>query len=206
MNQKMRFVFTSVKNGSETVSFRDVAAAWAQGPEPRPVVVAAAVPEPAPTAGGAIGIRSHRGQDVTRALLFPGLGQLSAGQRAKGSALALAGAAGAAVGIIGKLSMGAPLTEGKAAVDAISRDPASRDVQTANYAKAKSDFDAKRGMAMLGAGMFAATWLYGIVDATTFSASAPNVSLKVVPDRNGGGGSSTNVGLSIAVGHLRSGR
>ena len=205
MNMRMRFVFTSVKGGSEIVSYRDAAATWAQGPEP-PVVVAAeaaAVRGPAANAGSAIGIRSHKGQDVARALLFPGLGQFSAGQRSKGSVLALAGAAGAVVGIIGKSGMSAPLAAGQAAVDAVTRDPSSLAVQQSNYTNAKSDFDAQRSKAMLGGGVFAAAWLYGILDASISSAPGPDVSLKVVPDRNGGGGSSANVGFSIALGHRR---
>ena len=117
--------------------------------------------------------------------------------------LALAGAAGAAVGIVGKLGMSAPLAATQAAVDAATRDPSSLAVQKSNYDRAKSDFDAQRGKALLGAGMFAAAWLYGILDASLGSAPGLDVSLKVVPDRNGGGGSSANVGFSIAVGHLR---
>jgi hypothetical protein len=205
MNKRMRFVFTSVKAGSEIVGFRDAAAAWAQGPEPPPMVVAArvaAVPVPAPTADGANDLRSHRGQDVTRALLFPGLGQFSAGQPLKGTTLALAGAAGVVVGIIGKSGMSAPLAAGKAAVDAVTRDPSSRPVQQANYDRAKSDFDAQRGIALLGAGVFAATWLYGIVDASTGSAPSRDVSVRIAPDRTG---SNANVGFSIAVGNLHLG-
>lgn len=206
MNKRMRFVFTSVKGGSEIVSYRDAAATWAQGPEPTPVFVAAAVaavPGPAPKADRAIGIRSHKGQDVARALLFPGLGQFSAGRRAAGTVLAVAGAAGAVVGIIGKSGMSAPLAAGQAAVDAVNRDPSSLAVQQSNYDRAKSDFEAQRGMALLGAGVFAATWLYGIFDASTGSASGPDVLLKVVPDRNGRGNTRANVGFSVAVGHLR---
>ncbi len=205
MNKRMRFVFTSVKGGSEIVGFRDVAAAWAQGPEPTPVIVAAevaAVPGPAPRADGTIGIRAHKGQDVARALLFPGLGQFSSGQPLKGTVLALAGAGGAAVGIFGKLSMGPPLADGRAAVDAVARDPSTRAAVQANYDRAKSDFEAKRGMALLGAGVFAATWLYGIVDASTGSGPTRDVSLKVGPDRTR---TSANVGFSIAVGNLRRG-
>jgi WD40-like Beta Propeller Repeat len=208
MNKRMRFVFTSVKGGSETVSYRDVVATWAQGPEPAPVVVAAAAPAargPAPKPDGAIGIPSHKGQNVTRALLFPGLGQFSAGQRAKGTVLAVVGAAGAVVGIIGKLSMGAPLADGQLVVDNVNRDPSTLPVFKASYDRAKADFEAQRGKALLGGFVFAATWLYGIVDASVASAPEPNVSLIVVPDRNGGGGSSANVGFSVAVGHLASG-
>jgi hypothetical protein len=205
MNKRMRFIFSSLKGGSEIVSFRDAAAAWAQGPEPTPVVVTASVAAPAsvPTGAGAIDLGSHRGQNVTRALFFPGLGQFSAGQPLKGTTLAVAGAAGVVVGIIGKSGMSAPRAAGQAAVDAMTRDPSSRAAQQPNYDRAKSDFEAQRGVALLGAGVFAATWLYGIVDASTGSASSRDVSLRISPDRIG---SSANVGFSVAVGNLLFGR
>ena len=206
MNKRNRFVFTSVKGGSEIVSYRDAAATWAQGPEPKPVVVAAdaaAIAGPAPKAVGAIGIRTHTGQDVARALLFPGLGQFSAGQRSKGTVLAVAGAAGAVVGIIGKSGMSVPLAAGQAAVDAVSRDPSSLAVQQSNYTKAKSDFDAQRSKALFGGAVFAAAWVYGILDASIGSTPGRDVSVMVVPHRDSGGGSSANVGFSIAVRHLR---
>ena len=117
--------------------------------------------------------------------------------------LALAGLAGAVVGITGKSGMSAPLAAGQAAVDAVTRDPSTLAVQQSNYSKAKSDFDAQRSKAVLGGGVFAAAWLYGILDASISSAPGPDVSLKVVPDRNGAGVSSATVGFSIAVGHLR---
>ncbi len=206
MSKRMRFVFTSVRGGSEIVSYRDVAAAWAQGPEP-PVVVAAiaaaAVSGAAPTADGTIGLGSHRGQDVARALLFPGLGQFSAGHRSKGAILSLAGVAGAVVAITSRAGMSTPLAAGKAAVDAISRDPSTLAAQTANYNQAKSDFDTQRSMALVGGGVFAAAWLFGILDASISSAPGTDVSLRVVPDRSDGRGSSANVGFHIAVGHLR---
>jgi hypothetical protein len=169
LNTRMRFVFTSVKGGSESVSYRDVSAAWARGPEPTPVIaaaVASAISGVAPKTDGAIGVGSHKGQDVMTALLFPGLGQFSGGQRSKGAVLALVGAAGAAVGILGKSGMSAPLAAGRAAVDAIGRDPSSAAVQTANYAQAKSDFDAQRSKALIGGAVFAAAWLFGIIDAS----------------------------------------
>jgi hypothetical protein len=158
-----------MKGGSESVSYRDAAATWAQGPEPKPVVAAAAaaaVSGAAPRTDGAIGVGSHKGQDVATALLFPGLGQFSGGQRSKGAVLAVIGAAGAVFGIMGRSGMGAPLAAGQAAVDAITRDPSSLAVQTANYTQAKSDFDAQRSKALIGGGIFAAAWLYGILDAS----------------------------------------
>jgi hypothetical protein len=53
--------------------------------------------------------------------------------------------------------------------------------------------------------MFAGAWLYGIFDASIGSAAGPGVSLKVVPDHDVSAGSSANVGLRFAVGHLSSG-
>ncbi|MEO8334293.1 MAG: hypothetical protein ABI664_04945 [bacterium] len=204
INKRMRFVFTLANDG-KAVSYRDVAAPWAEGPEPTPVVVATApavVPETVatPKAEVAVRIRMHKGQDVGRALLFPGLGQLSAGRRAAAAVLAIAGAGGATTGIIGKLSMGAPLTEGKAAVDAINRDPKSLAAETAHYNKAKSDYQAQRGRALLGAGVFVASWLYGIIDASTGSGGGSNVSLKEFPDRDASGRSRMNVGFSFPMG------
>ncbi len=204
MNRRMRFVFTSVKDGSETVSHRDVAATWAQGPEPTPVVAAAApaaVPAAVPQAQRPIEIRSRRGQHVARAVLFPGLGQFSAGQRSKGAVLSVAGLAGLALGITRTLQLGPPLAEGRAVADAVNRDPSTRAVYQPIYDRFKADFDAKRTQAIYGGGLFAAAWLVGILDASISSPSRPDVSLTVVPDR--GGGSSANVGFSIAVGHVR---
>ena len=204
INKRMRFVFASAKSGSEAVTFRDVAAVWAQGAEPNPVVAVAAAPAASVAAPQSkrIDLNPGRGQHVGRALLFPGLGQFSAGERVKGTVLAVAGAAGAVVGIIGKSGMSAPRAAGQAVVDAVTRDPSSRAAQQAAYDRAKSDFESQRGMALLGAGVFAATWLYGIVDASTGSGPSRDVSLKVGPDRTG---SSANVGLSFAVGNLRHG-
>jgi hypothetical protein len=216
MNKRLRFVFTSIKDGGESVSYRDVTATWAQGPEPTPAVVVAAqaapvaarppapAPSPAPTLApkvdAAIVIRSHKGQDVARALLFPGLGQFSAGRRGAGSVLFVAGAAGAVVGIMGRSGMSGPLAAGKAAVDAITRDPSSRAVQAATYSQAKTDFETERRKARLGAGVFAATWLYGVFDASIGSASGGDVSLKVAPDRSADGRSRMNVGFSLVMG------
>ncbi|MEP6999383.1 MAG: hypothetical protein ABI969_02815 [bacterium] len=199
MTKLMRFVFTSAKGGNETVTYRDVAATWAHGPTPPASVFAARVPG----AEGAIDIGPHRRQDMARALLFPGFGQFSAGQRRKGTALAAIGAAGATLGIIGKLSMGPPLSEARAVVDAVARDPSALAGQQGNYDQAKSDFEAQQSKALLGGAVFAAAWLYGILDASFNSASGPDVSVKVVPGHTGGGGSRTNVGFSIPVGHLR---
>ncbi|MEO5818828.1 MAG: hypothetical protein ABIT20_26400 [Gemmatimonadaceae bacterium] len=207
MNKKLRLVFASAKDGVRTVSYRDVAATWADGPDPRAVVIAAApapvlapVLAPAAKANVALTVATHKGQDVGRALLFPGLGQFSAGRRGAGSVLFVAGAAGATVGIIGKLRMGAPLADGKAAAAAITSGQSSLAVLTANYNQAKSDYDAQRSKALLGAGVFAATWLYGIVDASIGSASGRDVSLKVAPDRGGDGRSRMNVGFSLVMG------
>lgn len=168
MNKKMRFVFTSATGGSEIANYSDVVATWAQGPEPTPVVVVAdAAPAPGPVArpNGAIGIGSHRGQDVASALLFPGLGQFSSGHRAKGTVLALVGAAGAAFGILGVSGMSAPHAAGQAAVDAVNRDPSSAAVQKPLYDRAKADLDAQRSKAVIGGGVFAAAWVFGILDA-----------------------------------------
>jgi hypothetical protein len=169
MNKRMRYVFTSVKGGSESVSYRDAAATWARGPEPAPVVAGsavAAVSGVTQKADGAIAVGSHKGQDVMTALLFPGFGQLSGGQQSKGTLLAIVGAAGAVVGISGKSGMSGPLAAGRAAVDAINRDPSSAGVQTANYTQAKSDYDTQRTKALIGGAVFAAAWLYGILDAS----------------------------------------
>jgi hypothetical protein len=98
--------------------------------------------------------------------------------------------------------MSAPLAAGRAAVDAISRDPSSLAIQTQNYSQAKSDYDSQRSKALVGGAVFAAAWLYGILDASFSSAAGTDVALKVVPDHNDVGSSRANVGFSIAVGHL----
>lgn len=207
MNRRMRFVFTAVKGGREVVSFRDFAATWAQGPEPTAPVVAqtvaatAAATAPTQKVVEAIGVRSIRGQYVTRALLFPGLGQFSAGQQTKGAAIAAAGVGGAVLGIVGLLSMGPPLSDGKAAVSAIGRDPGLATVYVAAYNQAKSTYDSERRKAVLGGTTAVVAWLVGVIDASMSSAPARAVSLRVAPDRHGDG-SNANVGLSIAVGHM----
>lgn len=214
MNQKVRYVYTSVRGGGDVVAFHDVSALWARGPEPPPVIVASvnaetpALPGAAPAAGapknqGAAVGQGHKGIDVARALLFPGLGQFSAGQKGKGSFLTLAGVAGGTFGVIGALSMGAPLTDGKAVVDAVSRNPARQAELQSTYDRAKSDYDSQRSKALIGGAVFAAAWVYGILDASISSGPQQSFSLNIVPDRSGGGGSTANVGFKIPIGSNR---
>ena len=116
--------------------------------------------------------------------------------------MAAVGAVGAAVGIFGKLSMGPPISDAQAVVDAVTRDPSTLATYQADYDRAKSNFESQQSKAVLGGAVFAAAWLYGILDASFNGASGPEVSVKVVPDHNGGG-SRTNVGFSFAVGRAR---
>jgi hypothetical protein len=176
MNRKMRFVYAAANSGGDIVSYHDAVALWAKGPEPVAVVVPGRAAGVVGVVGdgtkreGLVALSTHKGQDVARALLFPGLGQFSAGQKSKGAFLAVAGVVGGVVGVIGKAGMSAPLAAGQAAVDALSRDPSTLAVQQNNYYRAKSDFDAQRSKALLGGAVYAAAWLYGIIDASIGSA------------------------------------
>lgn len=209
MSLKMRFVFTSVKGGGDVVSFHDAVAMWAKGPEPERRVIAdrptgAAKEANAPVQDEVVVIYAHKGKDVAQALLFPGLGQFSAGSKSKGMFLTGAGLVGAVVGGIGYSGMSAPLSAGKAAVDAISRDPSTISVQTGNFNRAKSDFDGKRSVAMLGGAVFAAAWLYGILDVSVGSApGAAGFSFNLVPDRTGEGSIAGRLAFAVPIGSAR---
>lgn len=202
---KMRIVYTSVKGGGEVVSYHDAVATWANGPEPEPVVVAGNPTTPGQPASQAepsdvVVIYAHKGKDVGQALLFPGLGQFSAGERPKGMFLTAAGIGGALIAAVGYSGMSGPLNDGKVIA---SKDPlAITDADRATFSSLQSSFNSKKTLFMTGGAVFAAAYIYGILDvAVGRAAPASGLSFQLTPQRVPGERSpAAQLGFTIPVG------
>jgi hypothetical protein len=166
----MRSVYVSVVGGGDAIQVHDDHADWAKGPEP---VGAIGVQAPVPTGkqpagqtgkqpkavddpGGTVVIYAHKGKDVGNAVLFPGLGQLSAGQKTKGRVLASIGLAGIAYIGLGVAGTHSAASKGEKSISAGDIDQFLRDSTSNQNARTK---------VMRGALVYGAAWLYGILDA-----------------------------------------
>jgi hypothetical protein len=204
----MRFVYTSARGGGDVVSHHDMQAGWANGPELVGAVgTVAAGPPPAPTAAmtaaGAVGprvaaskaaapdvriIQPHPGKDVAKALLFPGLGQFSAGSKSKGFVLTVAGIVGAAAGSIGYVSSQALLSKANSAIADVKVNPGNAAADEATFNTAKSAFTGPSSLAKLGGEIFLGAYVYGILDAAFGSTPAPRTfAFSVGPGRTAAG-------------------
>jgi hypothetical protein len=214
----MRFVYTSAKGGGDVVGHHDMPASWATGPAVTgTVVAAAAAPATVPAAERAAAdkpsvskpaipdvrvIQPHRGKDVAKALLFPGLGQFSAGSKSKGFVLTFAGIAGAAAGGIGFVSSQALLGKANDAIADVKVNPGNAAADQATFNTAKSAFSGPSSMTRIGVEVFLAAYVYGILDAASGSSAQPGtLALSVGSGRSASGATpAARLGVTLPFG------
>ena len=163
-NRYVRYAYVAVAGGGEKLETRDAPAAWANGPPPLVVVVA----------GAPKVVRGGGGGAVALALILPGAGQFVKGSKGKGAMLTIAALAGGAIGLAS--ISGVNSAAGASAEAAKLRDQAAWD-------KASDDYNSKKTLVTAGAGVAAAAWLFGIVDAAVAkSPTKPRLALSVAPE------------------------
>ncbi len=201
---QMRFVFTSVKGGGDVVSYHDAVATWAKGPTPLPTIVAnnTSTNNKAEEGGGVVVIYAHKGQDVAMALIpIPGLGQFSAGESKKGSAILGVGLTGLGYGLFQFTKLSGPRSRATTIVDAVKRDQTTAAAQKAEYDAARATFDGTKTQMLIGGGVYALSYLAGIFDAAIGSApGTPGISLKFEPERSSRGAVGARMGFRIPIG------
>jgi len=165
----VRFAYVSVAGGGESVRSQDVQAPWAQGPcgtvppdtRTNPVVAAATGGNPS---------AAPRRPSIALSALFPGAGQLAAGRAGKGTILALGGVAGAAVAFLGASGTKSAADDAAVAIENRRQD---------EWASLESDYNSKKSMVTIGAGVAAAAWLVSVVDAAMSRGGSESARLTV---------------------------
>ncbi len=180
----MRYVFVSVEGGGEKVQSKDEAAPWLRE-----------------------FAEDRSSNAVVRAIAFPGLGQFANGQNGTGGAVMGLAVAGIAAGVVGFGSMSSSRSEGNAIIakQLLQVSPQN----AADFATQESKFSSGKTVALVGLGITAGAWIYGIWRAGNVEEEAgpARVSIRVLPEGILGTGRVTTfasrVQLSIPFGGPR---
>jgi hypothetical protein len=148
---RIRYVYVAQAASGETVRYSDVPTGTGSGP--------------GPVAG------DFNSRAVLLSAVLPGVGHLSAGRAGKGLVLAAAALAAGAFTAMSGSEMKSASDQARAVQSGALKTAGGKYVLTAEekgqYDAAKSDFDTARSRTFAGAGVLAATWLYGMFDSMT---------------------------------------
>jgi hypothetical protein len=165
----IRYVYVAQSGGGETLLQKDLRAPWLVAEN----LVATTDPRERASGGDRATVLSA---------LLPGAGQLSRGQTGKGAVLATAALGGGVLAALAAGSMNSAIDNMNAAIggerEVLRGSPAHH-----AYDAARRDYDAARPQLYAGVGVFAAAWLFGVVDSVrgTPALASGRASLELVP-------------------------